>query len=94
VLREVVQNGIFGSLVSSVSSIMSRNSRSNIEGSDHGLPQYGSHLKGSVDREEVIQLHDMAENNTASAERVDGTEIPENSAIHVSKEYAVDNRDQ
>ena len=93
-MRELVQNGIFGSLVSSVSSIISRkSSRSNIEGSlkgsDHAHPHYGTHLKGGVDDEEIIQLHDMAGANTASVEHVDDPEAPKNGAIHVSKGYTV-----
>ncbi|KAL1596496.1 hypothetical protein SLS60_009143 [Paraconiothyrium brasiliense] len=91
VMRDLIRNGIFGSLVSSVSSIISRkSSRSNIDGSsDHAHPHYGSHLKGGVEDEEIIQLHDMAGANTASAERVDDPRVPQNGAIHVSKGYMV-----
>lgn len=91
VMRNVIQSGIFGGLVSSVSSIISKkSSRSNIQGSsDHALPQYGSHLKGGVDDEEVIQLHDMAGSNKASAEHVSDSYTPKHGAIHVSKGYEV-----
>lgn len=94
VLHEVIQNGLFGSLVSAASSIISRkSSRSHLQGSsngsDRGQPQYESHLKGGADEEEIIQLHDMAGANSTSAEHVDGPEVPNNGTIHVSKEYMV-----
>jgi hypothetical protein len=91
VLRELVQSGIFGSLVSSVRSIVSGSrSRSNISGSDHAQTQYG--VKGSVDKDEVIQLHDMSGLTSASAEHVNDDNMPNNSAINVSKGFTVDSR--
>lgn len=91
VMREVIANGIFSGLVSSVSSIISRkSSRSNIGGSSNGAePQYASHLKGGADEEEIIQLHDMTDRHTASAEHVDPSKMAKNGAIHVSKNYTV-----
>lgn len=90
-MRDLVQNGIFGSLVSSVSSIVSRkSSRTNIHGSDDHVVRH--YTKGDVDTEESIQLHDMSGANSASAERVDGADVPKHGAIHVSKGYAVGGR--
>lgn len=90
-MRELIQNGIFGSLVSSGSSIVSRkSSRTNIHGSgDHVVCHY---TKGDVDAEESIQLQDMPGAISASAERVDGADFPKHGAIHVSKGYAVGGR--
>ncbi|OAL01240.1 hypothetical protein IQ06DRAFT_293343 [Phaeosphaeriaceae sp. SRC1lsM3a] len=91
VMRELIQNGIFSGLVSSVSSIVSRkSSRSNIGGSAGSAePHYASHLKGGADEEEIIQLHDMTDRHTASAEHVDNSKAAKNGAIHVSKGYMV-----